>query len=148
MPGASATFFSFAGTNCANDTCTGAFSQEFTFNNGLPIMARTFFPTMADAVANTNGTTNADFTASQLGSQMLRIWSFEQESEVKEARLDGALEFDNGRFQFGVDTRTTEMNRKNGYGEAVLGNWSASDADAAPGMVEPAAAVQHDGPVR
>jgi len=27
------------------------------------------------------------------------------------------------------------MNRKNGYGEAVLGNWSASDADAAPGMV-------------
>ena len=40
------------------------------------------------------------------------------------------------------------MNRKNGYGEAVLGNWSASDANAAPGMVEPAAAVQHDGPVR
>ncbi len=133
--GASATFFSFAGTNCANDTCTGAFSQEFTFNNGLPIMARTFFPTMADAVANTNGTTNADFTAGQLGSQMLRIWSFEQESEVKEARLDGALDFDNGRFQFGIDTRTTEMNRKNGYGEAVLGNWSASDANAAPGMV-------------
>lgn len=134
--GASATFFSFAGTNCANDTCAGAFSQEFTFNNGLPIMARTFFPTIADAVANTNGTTNADFTASELGSQMLRIWSFEQESEVKEARLDGALEFDNGRFQFGVDTRTTEMNRKNGYGEAVLGNWSASDAGAIPGMVD------------
>jgi TonB-dependent receptor len=123
-----------AGTNCANDTCTGAFSQEFTFNNGLPIMARTFFPTMADAVANTNGVRNADFTTSQLGSQMLRIWSFEQESEVKEARLDGALEFDNGRFQFGVDTRTTEMNRKNGYGEAVLGNWSASDAGGIPGM--------------
>ena len=133
--GASATFFSFAGTNCANNTCTGAFSQEFTFNNGLPIMARTFFPTMADAVANTNGITNADFTADQLGSQMLRVWSTEQESEVKEARLDGALEFDNGRFQFGVDTRTTEMNRKNGYGEAVLGNWSASDAGGIPGMV-------------
>jgi TonB-dependent receptor len=133
--GASATFFSFAGTNCANNTCTGAFSQEFTFNNGLPIMARTFFPTMADAVANTNGVKNADFTASELGSQMLRIWSFEQESEVKEGRLDGALEFDNGRFQFGIDTRTTEMNRKNGYGEAVLGNWSASDANGVPGMV-------------
>lgn len=132
--GASATFFSFAGTNCANNTCTGAFSQEFTFNNGLPIMARTFYPTLADAVAETNGTKNADFTPSQLGSQMLRIWSFEQETEVKEARLDGALDFDNGRFQFGIDTRTTEMNRKNGYGEAVLGNWSASDANAVPGM--------------
>src|SRR4030095_498773 len=65
----------------------------------------------------------------------LRICAFEQESDVKEARLDGALEFDNGRFQFGIDTRTTEMNRKNGYGEAVLGNWSASDANAIPGMV-------------
>jgi TonB-dependent receptor len=133
--GASATFFSFAGTNCVSSTCTGAFSQEFTFNNGLPIMARTFFPTLTDAVANTNGTKNADFTASQLGSQMLRIWSFEQESEVKEGRLDGALDFDNGRFQFGIDTRSTEMNRKNGYGEAVLGNWSASDATGVPGMV-------------
>jgi TonB-dependent receptor len=134
VPGASATFFSFAGTNCVAADCPGAFSQEFTFNNGLPIMARTFYPTMADAVANTNGTKNADFASSQLGSQMLRIWSFEQESEVKEARLDGALEFDNSRFQFGIDTRTTEMNRKNGYGEAVLGNWSASDANAVPGM--------------
>jgi TonB-dependent receptor len=132
--GASATFFSFAGTNCANNACTGAFSQEFTFNNGLPIMARTFYPSLADAVANTNGTKNADFTPSQLGSQMLRIWSFEQETEVKEARLDGALDFDNSRFQFGIDTRTTEMNRKNGYGEAVLGNWSASDANGVPGM--------------
>jgi TonB-dependent receptor len=134
VPGASATFFSFAGTNCVGDNCPGAFSQEFTFNDGLPIMARSFFPSMEDAVANTNGTKNADFTSNELGSQMLRIWSFDQESEVKEARLDAALEFDNGRFQFGIDTRTTEMNRKNGYGEAVLGSWSAADASAVPGM--------------
>ena len=90
--GASATFFSFAGTNCANDTCTGAFGQEFTFNNGLPIMARTFFPTMADAVANTNGTVNPISPRAQLGSQMLRIWSSNRSTEVKEARLDGELE--------------------------------------------------------
>jgi TonB-dependent receptor len=134
VKGASATFFSFAGTNCVASSCPGAFSQEFTFNNGLPIMARTFYPTLDDAVAGTNGTKNADFTASQLGSQMLRVWSFEQETEVKEGRLDGALEFDNGRFQFGIDTRSTEMNRKNGYGEAVLGNWSAADATVVPGM--------------
>jgi hypothetical protein len=77
-------------------------------------------------VLSTNGTKNADFTASQLGSQMLRVWSFEQETEVKEGRLDGALDFDNSRFQFGIDTRTTEMNRKNGSRRSVLGNWSAS----------------------
>ena len=134
VKGASATFFSFAGTNCVASDCPGAFAQEFTFNNSLPIMARTFYPTLNDAVLGTNGTKNADFTASELGSQMLRVWSFEQETEVKEGRLDGALEFDNGRFQFGIDTRSTEMNRKNGYGEAVLGNWSAADATVVPGM--------------
>ncbi len=132
--GASSVAFSFAGTNCANNDCTGAYAQEFTFNNGLPIMSRTFFPTVADAVANTNGTKNADFTPDQLGSQRLRVWSFEQESEVKEVRLDGALEFDNARFQFGIDTRSAETNRRNSFGEAVLGDWSASDAGNVPGL--------------
>lgn len=136
VPGASATFFSFAGTNCPLEECSGAWSQEFTFNNGLPIAARSFYPTLADAVANTNGTRNPDFAADQLGSQMLRIWSTEQESEVRQARLDGTLEFDNGRFQFGIDTRQTEMSRRTSYGEAVLGDWSASDAGGIPGMVE------------
>lgn len=133
--GASATFVSFAGTNCAGGVCPGNWTQEFTFNNGLPLAARTYFPTQADALANTNGVINPDFTGNQLGSQMLRVWSRQQESEVKQARLDGALEFDNGRFQFGFDTRNVEMNRKESFGEAVLGDWGATDAGAVPGMV-------------
>src|SRR5215510_3258093 len=55
VKGASATFVSIAGTNCGVAGCSGAFSQNFTFNNGLPIAARTFYPTTADAVAGTNG---------------------------------------------------------------------------------------------
>jgi len=133
--GASATFVSFAGTNCALGVCTGNWTQEMSFNNGLPIAARTFFPNQAAALANTNGVTNASFSGNQLGSQMLRVWATEQESEVKQARLDGALEFDNGRFQFGFDTRTVEMNRRTSLGEAVLGDWGASDAGGVPGMV-------------
>jgi TonB-dependent receptor len=137
VPGASTTFVSYAGTNCPLGDCgTSAWAQEFTFNDGLPIASRTFYPTTADAIADNNGVLNPDFDAGHVGSQMLRVWQTEQDSEVKQARLDGALEFDNGRFQFGVDTRTVEMTRKTGYGEAVLGNWSASDAGGNSSMVD------------
>ena len=129
VPGASVTMVSYAGTNCPLGVCTGAWAQEFTFNNSLPIAARNYFANgVADAVANVNGVANPDFGPGNVGSQMLRIWQTEQDAEVKQARIDGDLEFDNGRFQFGVDTRKVEMTRKTGYGEAVLGNWSASDA--------------------
>ena len=136
VPGASVTMVSYAGTNCPLGVCSGAWAQEFTFNNGLPIAARNFFPTVNDAVANVNGVSNPDFGPGNVGSQMLRIWQTEQDAEVKQARLDGALEFDNGRFQFGVDTRKVEMTRKTGYGEAVLGNWSASDAGGNQSMID------------
>ena len=132
--GGSATFVSFAGTNCPLGVCTGAWAQEQYFNTGLPIAGRTYFNTTADAVANVNGTVNPAFTTSQLGSQMLRVWGTEQTSEVNQARLDGKLEFENGRFQFGVDFRNVEMNRKTSQGEAVLGDWSAGDAGGNPGM--------------
>ncbi len=128
VPGASATYFSFAGTNCQLGVCPGAWAQEFWFNNGLPLAARSYYPTTADAIAGTNGSTNPDFRPDQLGSQMLRIWRTEQDAEVKQARLDGALEFDNGRFQFGFDTRTVEMHRKTSQGEAVLGDWGVDGA--------------------
>jgi TonB-dependent receptor len=133
--GASATFVSFAGTNCVLGACNGNWTQEMRFNNGLPLAARTFYPTQANALANTNGVPNADFAGGQLGSQWLRVWRTEQEAEVTQARIDGTLEFDDGRFQFGVDTRTVEMNRKDGFGEARLGDWGAGDAGGIPGMV-------------
>jgi TonB-dependent receptor len=136
VPGASATFFSLAGTNCPLRVCTGAITQEFTFNNSLPIAARVFYPSEAAALANANGTRNPDFTANQLGSQMLRVWSTRQDAEVTQARLDGTLEFDNGRFQFGIDTRELTATRLNGQSQAVLGDWGATDASAAAGMVE------------
>jgi len=135
--GGSGTFFSFAGTNCvpgSPSVCTGAWAQEQSFNNGLPIAGRTYFTSTANAVANVGGTPNPAFTTDQLASQVLRIAQQEQTAEVQEARLDGKLDFENGRFQFGVDFRTVEMTRRTGNGEAVLGDWSAGDATRVPGM--------------
>jgi len=133
--GSSGTFVSFAGTNCPLNVCSGAWTQEFRFNNGLPIAGRTFYPSEAAALANAGGTANPNFSGNQLGSQWLRIWRTEQDAEVQQARLDGTLEFDDGRFRFGVDTREVEMNRRTSFGQARLGDWGASDASGIPGMV-------------
>jgi len=129
LTGGSSTAFSLAGV--APNRAANNFAQEYWFNGGLPIMSPTLFPTTADAEANTNGTTNPEFPAEQLGSQIMRIWSTRQDSEVKQGRIDGKLDFDAGRFSFGVDSSDVSMHRLNvdGHGHLMtLGNWGVDDA--------------------
>ncbi|MCB1642873.1 MAG: TonB-dependent receptor, partial [Xanthomonadales bacterium] len=113
LTGGSATFFSFAGTNCvtenpftpqATGSCPGGWAQEFFFNTGLPIASRTFYPTVGDAVADVGGVFNPDFGPDDLASQIMRIWYTRQDTEIKQGRIDGKFEFDEGRFTFGVDS--------------------------------------------
>ncbi len=138
VTGGSATYFSLAGTNncTAGPNCGGQWGQEFWFNNGLPIGARTWYPTAADSIAGSNGEVNPDFTAEELGSQVLRIYYQSQVTEVKEGRVDGQWDFDNGRFQFGVDTARTTMKRRTSDTYAALGDWGVANAGNEPGMMD------------
>ena len=55
---------------------------------------------------------NADYTfdTSSLGSQILRINYQEQNTDIKQGRLDGKFTFENGStFGFGVETRAMEI---------------------------------------
>jgi TonB-dependent receptor len=137
--GGGATYFSFAGTNncqAGGPYCNGNWAQEFRFNNGLPIAARTWYPTIGDALAGRNGVVNPDFPPEQLGSQVLRVNAQRQETEVTGGRIDGEWRFDQGRFQFGVDSQKTEMNRRqNTERYAALGDWGVANAGREPGMV-------------
>ncbi|WP_045738357.1 TonB-dependent receptor [Xanthomonas sp. MUS 060] len=137
LTGGSATYFSFAGTNnCSNGPqCGGQWAQELRFNNGLPIGTRTWYPSAADSLAGTNGVVNQPFTPAELGSQVLRIYYQSQVTEVKEGRVDGQWDFDNGRFQFGVDDAKTTTHRRISDSYAGLGDWSVSNAGNEPGMV-------------
>ncbi|MEZ0469240.1 TonB-dependent receptor [Luteimonas salinilitoris] len=137
ITGGSSTAFSLAGL--APNRATNDWTQEYWFNSGLPIMARTLFPTEGDAEANTNGVLNPDFPPEQLGTQIMRIWSTRQDSEVKQGRIDGELHFDSGRFQFGIDSSDVSMRRLtvDGHGHLMtLGNWGVGDVGQAPGMIE------------
>lgn len=138
VTGGSATYFSLAGTNncAAGPSCGGQWGQELTFNTGLPIGARTWYPTAADSYAGTNGVLNPDFEANNIGTQVLRIYYQKQVTEIKEGRVDGTWDFDNGRFQFGVDSAKTNMRRQTSDTYAALGDWGVSDAGNAPGLMD------------
>jgi len=157
VTGGGQTAFSFAGTNCpttvppigyddgtvANPgtgnpiaSCSGFWTQQFQFNNSLPIMSRTLYANQAAAIANTGGSPDVVFNQQTLGSQVLRINTQQQETEVKQARIDGEFAFENGKFQFGVDTRKVEMHQRTSGGYLEMGTWSVNDASQESGMVD------------
>jgi len=132
LTGGGALYVSVAGTNNCVGTgapnCGGHYAQELRFNNGLPIGTRTWYPTLADAQAGTNGQVNPPWQEGQVGSQVLRINAQRQESEIKQGRIDGEWVFDDGRFQFGVDSSTVTLRQQNNSENFnTLGNWSVDN---------------------
>lgn len=139
LTGGGATYFSLAGTNncTVGPYCGGNWAQELRFNNGLPLGARTWYPDAAAAVAGTGGTLNPDFPPEQLGSQVLRINAQTQETEIKQGRIDGEFDFEEGRFQFGVDSSRMTMRRQQATEMyATLGDWGVANAGNEPGMTD------------
>nr|WP_206861667.1 TonB-dependent receptor [Lysobacter changpingensis] len=139
VTGGGSTFFSIAGTNncTVGPYCGGNWAQELWFNNGLPIGARTWYPDPTSAVSGANGTVNPDFPVEQVGSQVLRINSQRQETEVKQGRIDGEYNFDDGRFMFGVDSsRTTMIRKQTTEAYSTLGDWGVANTGNEPGLAE------------
>ncbi len=63
-----------------------------------------------------------------LSSSVMRVWSAEQRSDVTQAKVDAQWQFDDGRFDFGIERRemgsnTIDYNTNNNQ---VLGGWGAS----------------------
>jgi TonB-dependent receptor len=94
------------------------FAQTFHYNDGLPIMNYT--------LNDTNGNNNGRFDVGDLGTQPMRIYYNDQITDVKQGRIDAGLDFDNGRFQFGVETRSMNMRAKESEQFNTLGDWAIS----------------------
>ncbi|HET8555390.1 MAG TPA: TonB-dependent receptor [Rhodanobacteraceae bacterium] len=145
LTGGGATFISIAGSNncTTGPQCGGSWGQEFFFNNSLPIATRTWYPT-ADSTGA--GQVNVPFGPNNLGTQPLRIDAQAQTTEVKEAKLSGDLEFDNGRFQFGADFSKTKLHHTQAVESySDLGNWGVDDAGAYPDLMDHLRAVNTAG---
>jgi TonB-dependent receptor len=128
-------------TPAGSSNCTNRFTQTFAFNDGLPIAARTIFPqaTTGEPPGGAGGNPSFAFGPEHLGSQYLRIWYEEQVTDLRQARLDGQLDFsDNGRFQFGVETRALESRQLRSDGQMTLGDWGVGRPGEIPiGLLTP-----------
>jgi TonB-dependent receptor len=149
ITGGSQTAFSLAGkvpstgiggnpANCARGAagCTNFWTQTFQFNGGLPVASRTLFPTSMDAYANTNGNSDYTFNQSSLGSQILRIAYQEQNTDIRQSRIDGKFKFEGGStFGFGVETRAMQTHQLASGSNLTMGDWGVGDAGNVPDMV-------------
>jgi len=124
-------------TPAGSDNCTNRIVQTFQFNNGLPLAQRSIFTGATPTGTVSGGDPNFAFPLSTLGSQYLRINYQEQKTDITQARLDGSLNFDNGRIQFGIETRSMESRQRASNGQMTLGDWGV----ASPGEI-PADLVQ------
>ena len=126
------------------------------FNSGLPISKRILFPEPTAAAPTSGGNENYAFTINDLGSQVLRVNFQEQITDIQQARLDGgldmadgfslgmgALKFNEGRLQFGVETRAMESRQRGSNAQMTLGNWGvASPGEIPANLLQPFAITQ------
>jgi len=85
--------------------------------------------------ASNNGT----FDENDISSTVLRVWSAEQTSDVTQLKLDAQWEFEQGRFDFGIERRemSSTTTNYNGTNQQALGGWGADNPGEFPdGMIE------------
>jgi TonB-dependent receptor len=142
VTGGSQTAFSLAGVpNCTGQGptvggagCAGFVVQQYDFTHDLPIATRLFYANQAAAEARQNGNAGYVFDENHIGSQVMRINYQEQDSEIKQYRLDGSFALnENNRFSFGVETRSMDTHQRSSNNQMNMGNWGATDANTATG---------------
>ncbi len=118
---------------CQNSA--NAWDQVFFFNNGLPVAQRTLFADTNAMLTGIGGNSDVSFSDQTLGSQVLRIAYQGQETTIEQFRLGSTIEMDEGRFQFGVETRDMEMNARASGGYMAMGDWGVADSGKVPDLV-------------
>lgn len=99
-------------------------SQRVEYGSGVPEASYVF----NDDAGNANGV----FDKGDMGSQLQRLFYSSQTQEISQFRVDGGYEFDDGRFDFGVESRAIEMNQKFKENQQVLGDWGITNPGEIP----------------
>ncbi|MGH8193598.1 MAG: TonB-dependent receptor [Woeseiaceae bacterium] len=99
-------------------------SQTANFSGDIPTVATT----INDAITNGNGQWDLD----DFGTQIGRIWYAAQTTDITQTRLDGSWFFDDGRFDFGIESRAMDTAQANSNRQMTFGDWGVSDAGSIP----------------
>ncbi|WP_240222679.1 TonB-dependent receptor [Rheinheimera hassiensis] len=109
-------------------------SREWFFGADLPTYQNVYDDTLPDKGANANGVVDAG----DVGSSIARIRNASQESKIKQLKLDGMYELDDGRFDFGVEIRNMESRSIQTAGNNIaLGNWNVGNPGEFGDLIQP-----------
>lgn len=109
-------------------------SREWFWGADLPTYLNVYDDTLPDKGANANGMVDAG----DVGSSIARIRNASQESKIKQVKLDGSYEFDDGRFDFGAELRRMESRSIQTAGNNIaLGNWNVGNPGEFGDLIQP-----------
>lgn len=115
-------------------------SGELDIGIGAPIKTGASWQFSGATIPNWTQTITGTLDEKDLSSSVMRVFSVEQLSDVKQAKVDAEWKFDDGRFDFGIERREIGSNTisYNGNNNQVLGGWGASAPGEFPaGSFEP-----------
>lgn len=109
-------------------------SREWFFGGELP----TYLNQYNDAIPGRGANANGVVDAGDVGSTMLNLRNADQLSTVTQFQLGGSYEFENARFDFGVEAREMESHTVRYHAQdRALGGWDASYPGEFGDLVQP-----------
>lgn len=112
---------------------------EVAFSMGAPVLTAQQVNYSADLPTysftiddSTRGNNNGILDESDMGSQVARIFYAAQTTDVTQYKLDGRFEFEDGRFDFGIETRSMETIQKASDRYMGLGDWGIANPGEIP----------------
>jgi len=90
-----------------------------------------------DEITGYRGNQNGVLDAGDMGSQVARVFYADQTTDITQFKIDGAFKFDDGSFDFGVESRAMETNQRGSDRYMALGDWGiATPGEIPTGLVE------------
>lgn len=109
-------------------------SREWFFGGDLP----TYLNQYDDGIPGRGANDNGEVDAGDVGSTMLNLRNADQLSTVTQFQLGGSYEFENARFDFGVEAREMESHTVRYHAQdRALGGWDASYPGEFGDLVQP-----------
>jgi TonB-dependent receptor len=78
------------------------------------------------------GNNNGVLDAGDMGSQVARIFYAAQTTDITQVKIDGSFEFEDGRFDFGVESRAMETVQQASDRYMGLGDWGIANPGEIP----------------
>ncbi|MBC3766197.1 TonB-dependent receptor [Neptunicella marina] len=109
-------------------------SREWWFGGDLP----TYLNVYNDATPGKGANVNGQVDPLDVGSSIARLRNAGQKTEITQVKLDGKYEFDDGRFDFGIETRSMESHTFQTAGNNIaLGNWNVGHPGEFGDLIQP-----------